>query len=60
MNDVLESALNYAREGFQVFPLQSNSKSKQIVKSWKEKATTDNEVIQNWFSNEVGQKLALK
>ena len=51
MNDVLESALNYAREGFQVFPLQSNSKSKQIVKSWKEKATTDNEVIQNWFSN---------
>lgn len=51
MNDVLESALNYIREGFQVFPLQSNSKSKQVVKSWKEEATTDKEVIQNWFSN---------
>lgn len=47
MNDVLESALNYIHEGFQVFPLQSNSKSKQVVKPWKEEATTDKKVIQN-------------
>ena len=51
MHDVLQSALNYASEGFQVFPLQANSKSKQVVKSWKEEATTDSETIHNWFSN---------
>ena len=51
MYDVLQSALNYANEGFQVFPLQVNSKSKQVIKSWKEEATTDLETIHNWFSN---------
>ncbi len=28
MHEVLQSALNYATDGFQVFPLQVNSKSK--------------------------------
>lgn len=51
MYDVLQSALNYANEGFQVFPLQVNSKSKQVIKSWKEEATTDLDTIHNWFSN---------
>ena len=41
MNPQLNSALNYAKNNFKVFPLKVNSKSGQVCKSWKEEATMD-------------------
>lgn len=51
MNPTLNSALNYAKDNFKVFPLKVNSKSGQVCKSWKEEATTDVNQIYQWFSN---------
>lgn len=51
MNPKLTSALMYAQYHFKVFPLKVNSKSRQVLKSWKEEATTDQDTIINWFSN---------
>lgn len=51
MNPKLNSALNYAKDNFKVFPLKVNSKSGQVCKSWKEEATTDVNQIYQWFSN---------
>lgn len=51
MNPKLTSALMYAQYHFKVFPLKVNSKSGQVLKSWKEEATTDQDTIMNWFSN---------
>ena len=36
MNPQLNSALNYAKNNFKVFPLKVNSKSGQVCKSWKQ------------------------
>jgi RecA-family ATPase len=44
-----ESALNYAKAGFRVFPLKPNSKSKQVLKSWKHEATTEEKTIRKWW-----------
>lgn len=49
MNPKLTSALMYAQYHFKVFPLKVNSKSGQVLKSWKEEATTDQDTIMNWF-----------
>ena len=51
MNPRLNSALNYAKDNFKVFPLKVNSKSGQVCKSWKEEATTDINQIYQWFSS---------
>ena len=51
MNPQLNSALNYAKNNFKVFPLKVNSKSGQVCKSWKEEATMDVNQIYQWFSN---------
>ena len=43
-----ESALDYAKSGLRVFPLQPNSKSSQVLRSWKNEATTDLVTIKKW------------
>ena len=48
MNPKLTSALMYAQYHFKVFPLKVNSKSGQVLKSWKEEATTDQD-----YNNEL-------
>lgn len=49
--DLKDLAVNYVHQGFKVFPLQVNSKSGQVLKSWKDEATTDKETLNKWFSN---------
>lgn len=49
--EVLVNVLNYANDGFKVFPLQADSKSNQVLKSWKEEATTNINQIKQWFAN---------
>lgn len=44
-------AINYAQEGLRVFPIKANSKSEQVLRSWKEEATLDVKQIKQWFSN---------
>lgn len=51
MNPQLNSALNYAKDNFKVFPLKVNSKSGQVSIFWKEEATTNVNQIYQWFSN---------
>ena len=50
MNPCLSSALNYAQSNYKVFPLKCNTKSGQVVSSWKKDASTDLEKIYNWFN----------
>lgn len=45
MDSLKESAIRYAKKGFKVFPLAPQSKSKRVLKSWKEEAT------QYWVSD---------
>lgn len=51
MNPCLSSALNYAQSNYKVFPLKCNTKSGQVVSSWKKDASTDLEKIYNWFNH---------
>lgn len=51
MKTLLKEALFYAHLNFNVFPLNVNSKSRQVVPSWLNDATTDIETIKKWFSN---------
>lgn len=50
MNSLKESAMRYAQNGFKVFPLAPQSKSKQVLKSWKEEATQDLNKIEQWWN----------
>ena len=47
----LKHALKYAKLNFKVFPLKVNSKSEQVCKSWKNEATTDENLIRNMWKN---------
>ena len=42
-----EAALSYARAGFKVFPLQPDTKSKHVLKSWIEEASSDEQIIED-------------
>lgn len=52
-NEVLESALNYVRAGFKVFPLKKGTKGSHVLKSWTSQATNDLEQVKKWWSNQV-------
>lgn len=41
----------YAHLNFKVFPLKVNSKNIQVLKSRLNETTTDEKIIQNWFSD---------
>lgn len=48
----LDAALNLARRGFRVFPLEPNSKTPAIM-GWPKKATTDEAAIRRWWTDPV-------
>jgi hypothetical protein len=50
-NPRLDAALDLARHGFRVFPLQPNSKVPSRD-NWQKRATTDKATIINWFSGD--------
>lgn len=49
-NELRDSALNYAKAGFKVFPLKSGTKDGFVTSSWKESATNDLDTITKWWS----------
>lgn len=52
MSSLQSEALIYAQNNFKIFPLKVNSKSEQVLKSWKEEATNDiNQVTKWWLTN---------
>lgn len=51
MNPCLSSALKYAQSNYKVFPLKSNSKNGQVVASWKQDASTNPDLIHQWFDH---------
>lgn len=60
MNPMLNDALNYAQNHFKIFPLNVNSKSEQVLKSWKSEATNDLQQVQNWWNHNPSYNIGLK
>lgn len=60
MNSMLDHALNYAQEHFKIFPLKVNSKSEQILNSWKNEATDDLHQVQSWWSIHPDANIGVK
>lgn len=54
-----ESALNYAKAGMRVFPLRPNSKSGQVLRSWKNEATTDITTIEKWWNTNPNYNIGI-
>ena len=48
--NLMEEAKKYVDNGMLVFPLKNNSKSKQLVASWKTEATDQFEKIEEWWN----------
>lgn len=59
MDSLKESAMRYAQKGFKVFPLAPHSKSKQVLKSWKEEATKDLSKIEQWWNQNPRYNIGL-
>lgn len=49
MNPALNTALTFAKSNIRVFPLKNNSKSEQVLHSWKEEASCSKFQINGWF-----------
>jgi hypothetical protein len=50
----MKAALEWARRGFRVFPLKENGK-RPVFKGWTETATTDPEIIREWWTSPSGE-----
>ena len=48
---ILNSALNYAKQGVKVFPLKNTSNTDITLNSYQNMATTDTTKITEWFTN---------
>lgn len=59
MDSLKESALQYAKKGFKVFPLYPNSKSQQVLRSWINEATNDLEQIRKWWNENPNYNIGL-
>lgn len=57
---LMNEALTYAQLNFKVFPLKFNSKSEQLVSSWKEEATTNPSTIKNWWISNPSANIGLR
>ena len=55
-----EAALSYARAGFKVFPLQPDTKSKHVLKSWIEEASSDEQIIRRWWNYNPNYNIGIK
>ncbi|MBM6800843.1 bifunctional DNA primase/polymerase, partial [Coprobacillus cateniformis] len=51
MEKILNSALNYAKQGIKVFPLKNTSNTDITLNSYQNMATTDITKITEWFTN---------
>lgn len=56
---MLDQALQYASKGIKVFPLKENSKSGQVLNSWKKEASTNIETIMNWWTQNPNYNIGL-
>ncbi len=59
VHNLKESALNYAKAGLRVFPLAPNSKGKQVLRSWKNEATTDLVTIKQWWNTNPNYNIGI-
>ena len=57
---MLNSALTYVKNNFKVFPLKVNSKSGQVLKSWKEEATSDEEKVKQFWKENSNYNIGVK
>ena len=60
MKSLQSEALIYAQNHFKIFPLKVNSKSEQVLKSWKNEATNDLQQVQNWWNHNPSYNIGLK
>lgn len=60
MKSLQAEALIYAQNHFKIFPLNVNSKSEQVLKSWKSEATNDLQQVQNWWNHNPLYNIGLK
>ena len=51
MEKILNSALNYAKQGIKVFPLKDTSNTETLLNSYQNMTTTDITKIIEWFTN---------
>lgn len=57
---MVESALTYVKNNFKVFPLNVNSKSEQILKSWKKEAFSDKKTVQYYWKLNPNYNIGIK
>ena len=60
MKSLQSEALIYAQNHFKIFPLKVNSKSEQVLKSWKEEAVDDIDQVTKWWNNNPLYNIGLK
>ena len=60
MSSLQSEALIYAQNNFKIFPLKVNSKSEQVLKSWKEEATNDINQVTKWWLTNTQYNIGLK
>lgn len=59
MSDLKDWALKYAKKGFKVFPIGKGSKSNQVLRSWKNEATTDTGTILKWWEQDPNYNIGI-
>lgn len=56
----LDYALKYVQSNFKIFPLNVNSKSEQILKSWKKEAFSDTKTVQYYWKLNPNYNIGIK
>lgn len=59
MSDRLEGALELAERGLLVFPLKNGTKDGQLLRSWKNEATTAHDTIREWWTKWPDAEVAI-
>ena len=59
LHSLKESAIQYAKAGLKVFPLAPNSKTKQVIRSWKNEATSDLNQVKKWWDKNPDYNVAI-
>ena len=58
MSSFKENALRLTAQGFNVFPLVSNTKI-PAIRSWPEKATQDQEIVRLWWDEDPDYNIGI-
>jgi hypothetical protein len=56
---LIDAALDLARSGYRVFPLEANGK-RPIIAAWPAKATTDEQQVREWWSKWPDSNIGLR